>query len=95
MFTKDILQNDFYNFFDFRFQDMIDNNRLHSRTLFRKIMLNAPILLLISIHLSISSIFAYSHGLLTLLLNPAQFWSLIIALYLWWKAKGLVAKDFM
>ena len=93
-FTKDIFQNDFNNFFDFRLQDMIDNNRLHSRTLFRKTMLNAPILLLVSINLSISSIFAYSHGLLTLLLNPARFWSLIIALYLWWKAKGLVAKDF-
>jgi hypothetical protein len=57
-------------------------------------MLHVPILSFLAFHLATCLLFMHSYGWFTLLLNPARFWSLFLALYLWWKAIKLNSLDF-
>lgn len=77
-----------------RFQETIKPNRAYIRTFFTKFMLYVPILSLVAFHLITCLLFMHSYGWLTLVLNPARFWSLFLALYLWWKAIKLNSLDF-
>ncbi|XP_046445008.1 transmembrane protein 62-like isoform X2 [Daphnia pulex] len=79
---------------DVRFEETIKRNRAYSRTFFTKFMLHVPIWSLLAFHLATCLLFMHSYGWYTLLLNPARFWSLFLAFYLWWKAKTLNSLDF-
>lgn len=74
---------------DVRYQEKILKKGTDSRTMCRKITSCFPISIFLIFHGITCLIFWQSYGYLSMLVNPARSWSLILAFYLWLTAKRL------
>ncbi|XP_057374935.1 transmembrane protein 62-like isoform X2 [Daphnia carinata] len=74
---------------DVRYQEKILKKRTDSHTMCRKITSNFPISIFLIVHGITCLIFWQSYGYLSMLVNPARSWNLILAFYLWFTAKRL------